>query len=59
MLRKMSKALCALFVSLSVMLSGLPAIHASQSSQELIGELIRYYAAYQESAETDIMRVLD
>ena len=59
MLKKMSKALCALFVSLSVMLSGLPAIHASQSSQELIGELIRYYAAYQESAETDIMRVLD
>ena len=59
MLRKMSKALCALFVSLSVMLSGLPAIHASQSSQELIGELIRYYAAYQESAATDIMRVLD
>lgn len=59
MLRKMSKALCALFVSLSVMLSGLPAIHASQSSQELIGELIRYYAAYQESAETDIMCVLD
>lgn len=59
MLKKMSKALCALFVSLSVMLSGLPAIHASQSSQELIGELIRYYAAYQESAETDIIRVLD
>lgn len=58
-MKRISKVLCALFMSLSVMLSGLPAIHAQESTQDLIGELIRYYVTYQESAETDIQRVLD
>ena len=40
------------------MLGGLPAIHAQESTQDLIGELIRSMT-YQESAETDIQRVLD
>ena len=58
-MKRISKVLCALFMSLSVMLSGLPAIHAQESTQDLIGELIRSYVTYQESAETDIQRVLD
>lgn len=41
-MKRISKVLCALFMSLSVMLSGLPAIHAQESTQDLIGELIRY-----------------
>ena len=58
-MKRISKVLCALFMSLSVMLIGLPAIHAQESTQDLIGELIRSYVTYQESAETDIQRVLD
>ena len=53
------KMICALILSGFVFLCGMPSVHAQESTQKLIEEMVKYYVTYQEAARTDVERILD
>lgn len=58
-MKKVMKFILSLSLSLSLAFSMVTGVFAQDEESKIIGEMISYYAQYQEGATTDIMRLVD
>ncbi|MFQ8705447.1 MAG: hypothetical protein ACLR9T_05230, partial [Thomasclavelia sp.] len=58
-MKKIMKLILSLLVSLTMAFGMVANVFANDEESRIIGELISYYAQYQDGATTDIYRLVD